>query len=102
VSQFQVAADRIEISKLDMWPSGHIEAVPLKFSVLWRIESPQSDGGVFETRQDDLTPLFTAKAAWDILRHSVLNLAEDPIIQFELFSKRKGSGHQRIRMAHHR
>jgi hypothetical protein len=37
VSQFQVVCDRKEISKDDVWPAGHIEAIPLKFPVIWHI-----------------------------------------------------------------
>jgi hypothetical protein len=68
-----------------MWPAGHIEAIPMKFPVIWRIESPQSEGGIYECRQEEVTPLFTVQAAWTILRHSVSNLAEEPIFDYRGF-----------------
>jgi hypothetical protein len=85
VSQFQVVCERTEISKDDMWPAGHIEAVPTRFPVNWRIESPQSPGGIFEYKQEGLTPLLTVQAAWTILRQSVSNLAEEPLFDYRGF-----------------
>jgi hypothetical protein len=79
--------NRKEISKDDLWPAGNIEAIPVKFPVTWRIESPQSPGGIHECKQDDLTPLLTARAAWALLRSSVLNLAKEPIIHYRGFLK---------------
>jgi hypothetical protein len=85
VSQFQVVCDRKEISKDDFWPQGHIEAVPTKFSVLWIVESPQSENGIWKKRQDDLSPLLTVQAAWTTLRHSFTNLVEEPIFDYRGF-----------------
>jgi hypothetical protein len=87
VSQFQVVANRKEISKDDQWPDGHIEAVPVKFPVDWVIESPQSADGVFKVRQPDMTPLLTAHAACDLLRNDVANLSENPVIHYRGFLK---------------
>jgi hypothetical protein len=64
---------------------GHIEAVPISFPVRWRIESPQSPGGVFEIDQQNMTPLLTAHAAWDLLRNDVANLSENPVINYRGF-----------------
>jgi hypothetical protein len=79
--------DHKEISKDDMWPAGHIEAVPMKFPVIWQIKSPQSPGGVFVHKQEELTPLLTAQAAWTRLRHDISNLAEEPVINYRGFLK---------------
>jgi hypothetical protein len=38
-----------------MWPSGDIEAVPIKFPVIWQIESLQSPDGFIIHRQDNMT-----------------------------------------------
>jgi hypothetical protein len=87
VSQFQVVANRKEISGDDMWPMGHIEAVPVKFPVVWRIESPQTEGGIWEYKQENMTPLLTAQAAWDLLRNDLANLSENPVIKYRGFLK---------------
>jgi hypothetical protein len=82
ITQFQIVCERKEIFKDDMWPPGHIEAVPMKFPVIWETESPQSPDGIFVHKQEDLTPLLTEEAAWSQLSHIVLNLAEDPVINY--------------------
>jgi hypothetical protein len=87
VSQFQVVCDRKEISKDNMWPSGHIEAVPVRFPVTWQIESPQSPDGFFVQVQEGMTPLLTAQAAWGLLRNDVPNLSENPGIDYRGFLK---------------
>jgi hypothetical protein len=76
VTQFQVVANRIEISGKDQWPAGLIEAVPLRFPVNWRIENPQSPEGFIPHTQNGLTPLLTVHAAWGLLHDDVPNLFE--------------------------
>jgi hypothetical protein len=70
-----------------MWPSGRIEALPFKFPVLWRIESPQSLDGFLSLKQDDMTPLLTAQAAWQQLRQNIPNLVEHPVSDYRGFLK---------------
>jgi hypothetical protein len=87
VSQFQVVCDRKEISKDAIWPSGHIEAVPVRFPVTWHIEYPQNPDGFFAQIQEGMTPLLTAQAAWGLLRNDVPNLQEEPEIDYRGFLK---------------
>jgi hypothetical protein len=79
--------DRKDISKDTKWPSGKIVAVPFKFPVLWRIESPQSPDGFLSLKQDEMTPLLTAQAAWEQLLQNVANLVENPVLDYRGFLK---------------
>jgi hypothetical protein len=87
VTQFQVVANRKEISGEKFWPAGHIEAIPVKFPVSWHIENPRSPNGVYVVKHEELTPLLTAQAAWGLLRNDVPNLLEEPIIEYRGFLK---------------
>jgi hypothetical protein len=82
VSQFQVIAESIDVTKDDRWPSGRIEAIPFKFPVQWRIEMPQEPSGILEVTQNDMTPLVTAREAWDQLHHIVPRLSEEATLDF--------------------
>jgi hypothetical protein len=82
-----VVAGRKDISKDNRWPAGKIEAVPFKFPVLWRIESPQSPDGFVIHKQEEMTPLITARAAWDLLRHDIPQLFETATLDFSGFLK---------------
>jgi hypothetical protein len=59
----------------------------MKFPVMWHIESPRSPNGIFECKQEEVTPLLTAEAVWGLLRTTVPNLLENPIIRYRGFLK---------------
>jgi hypothetical protein len=87
VSQFQVAAGGKDISNQAEWPSGKIEAVPFKFQVIWQIEDPSKADGFLECRQDEMTPLISAKEAWTQLRFDHSALYENVSLDFSGFLK---------------
>lgn len=82
ITQFQVVAGRQEITKQDKWPTGKIEAVPVTFPVMWRIETPQDAQGFIEAVQEKMSPLITATEAWGRLHSIVPGLYEDANLDF--------------------
>jgi hypothetical protein len=85
LSQFQVLAGRIEITKEAKWPAGKIEAIPYAFPVNWRIEFPQATDGVIGYVQPKMTPLVTAREVWDLLHHEIPGLYEDATLDYRGF-----------------
>jgi hypothetical protein len=82
VSQFRIFVAHLDITNLDKWPPGTIDAVPVKFPVQWKIEMPQQDSGFLEVVQKEMTPLITATEAWQQLHHMVSRLYEDASLDY--------------------
>jgi hypothetical protein len=82
VSQFRIFVSNLDITKNDQWPPGVIDAIPVKFPVHWRIEMPQEESGYLEVVQKEMTPMYTAIEAWQLLHNSVSRLYEEASLDY--------------------
>jgi hypothetical protein len=82
VSQLRIFVGHLDITSNDKWPPGTIDAIPVKFPVQWRIERPQEESGFYETRQKDMTPMYTAIEAWQMLHNQEPRLFEEATLDY--------------------